>query len=220
MADAVISGRQDRRGRAPRVRGRASGDGWTSGGTRAGADPGSGSKADRTAVTSASSAAAAGRRAGSLARHHSISGRTSAGASSRPGAPRTTRSSTSAGFPAPNGLRPVAAKASTAPRLNTSLSGPTSCPAACSGDMKLGVPTTSPARASGAASAAWEMPKSITRGPSSASSTFDGFRSPWTTPAAWIAVRLLARPAASASTDAADSGPWSRTASDSEGPAT
>ena len=125
-----------------------------------------------------------------------------------------------AGCPAPNGLRPVAAKASTAPRLNTSLSGPTSWPAACSGDMKLGVPTTRPARASGATSAAWEIPKSITRGPSRASSTLDGLRSPCTTPAAWIAVRLLARPAASASSDQEVSGPRLRTASDSDGPAT
>src|SRR6185437_4887644 len=90
----------------------------------------------------------------------------------------------------------------------------------CSGDMKLGVPTTSPERSSGAASAAWEIPKSITRGPSRASSTLDGLRSPCTTPAAWIALRLLASPAASASSDAADSGPRSRTASDSDGPFT
>src|SRR4029077_4725014 len=83
-----------------------------------------------------------------------------------------------------------------------------------------GVPTTGPARASGATSAAWEIPKSITRGPSKASSTLDGLRSPCTTPAAWIAVRLLARPAASASSDEEVSGPQSRTASDRDGPAT
>ena len=172
------------------------------------------------AVTSPSRPAAAGRLAGSLARHRSISGSTSGGAPRRSGAPRTTRSSTAAAWPEPNGLRPVAAKASTAPRLNTSLRDPTAWPAACSGDMKLGVPTTSPERSSGAASAAWEIPKSITRGPSRASSTLDGLRSPCTTPAAWIALRLLASPAASASSDAADSGPRSRTASDSDGPFT
>ncbi len=172
------------------------------------------------AVTSASRAAAAGRPAGSLTRHRSISGRTSGGTPSRSGTPRTTRSSTAAAGPVPNGLRPVAAKASTVPRLNTSLSGPTGWPAACSGDMKLGVPTTRPPRACGAASAAWEIPKSITRGPSSASSTLDGLRSPCTTPAAWIAVRLLARPAAMASSGAPDCGPRSRTASDRDGPLT
>ena len=213
-ADAVIRGRRRGRRRPSRARGMPGRS------APAGAGSDRGPIADWAAVTLASSSAAVGRRSGSLARHCSISGRTSAGASSRSAATRTTRSSTAAGGPAPNGLRPVAAKASTAPRLNTSLRGPTSSPAACSGAMKLGVPTTRPARASGAASAAWEMPKSITRGPSGASKTLDGLRSPCTTPAAWIAVRLLARPAASASSDQAVSGPLLRTASDSDGPAT
>src|SRR6266566_511935 len=208
-ADAVISGRSGRL-RPLRARARDGGSG-SARAVPAGAGSGRDSIADWAAVTLASSSAAVGLRSGSLARHCSISGRTSAGAPSRSAASRTTRSSTVAGCPAPNGLRPVAAKASTAPRLNTSLSGPTPLPSACSGDMKLGVPTTRPARASGATSAAWEIPKSITRGPSSASSTLEGLRSPCTTPAAWIAVRLLTSPAASASTDAADSGPRSRT---------
>jgi hypothetical protein len=39
-----------------------------------------------------------------------------------------------------------------------------------------------------------EIPKSISRGPSSASSTFDGFRSRWTMPAACIALRPYAIP--------------------------
>ena len=60
----------------------------------------------------------------------------------------------------------------------------------------------------------------MTRGPFSASSTFDGFRSRCTTPAAWIALRLSASPAASASSDGSGSGPWLSTASASEGPAT
>ena len=46
-----------------------------------------------------------------------------------------------------------------------SLGGPISSPIACSGDMNPGEPTTRPAAAD-AASAAREMPKSITRGPS------------------------------------------------------
>ncbi len=63
-----------------------------------------------------------------------------------------------------------------------SLGGPISPPVACSGDMNPGEPTTRPAL--GAASAARAMPKSITRGPSWDSSTFEGFRSQCTTPAA------------------------------------
>jgi hypothetical protein len=86
--------------------------------------------------------------------------------------------------PVPNGPSPVAAKASTAPRLNTSLGGPTRLPRACSGDMKDGEPNTTPVPVSMVASAAREMPKSMIRGPSSANSTFDGFRSRCTMPAA------------------------------------
>ena len=97
---------------------------------------------------------------------------------------------------------------------------PMSPPVACSGDMNPGDPITRPARVSVADSAAREMPKSMTCGPSCASRTFDGFRSRCTTPAAWIAVRLSARPAASASTDPSGSGPWLSTASASEGPGT
>ena len=215
-ADAVISDRHERRRARPSRR--------PGGASRRPGPGGAGSRlgsiADWAAVTPARSSAAVGRPPGSLARHRSISGRTPAGAPLRSAVPPTTRSSTAAGGPVPNGLRPVAAKASTAPRLKTSLSGPTSWPWACSGDMKLGVPTTRPARPSGVASAAWEIPKSITRGPSRASSTLDGLRSPCTTPAAWIAVRLLARPVASDSRAPAVSGPRLLTVSDSDGAAT
>ena len=102
MADAVISGRRGRR-RAPLARGRDGSFAWARAGSARD------SMADCAAVTSASISAAVGRRPGSLARHRSISGRTSAGASLRSAASRTTRSSTAAGCPAPNGLRPVAA---------------------------------------------------------------------------------------------------------------
>ena len=101
-----------------------------------------------------------------------------------------------------------------------SLGGPTSYPVACSGDMNPGEPTTRPAWVSMVDSAAREMPKSMTRGPSSASRTLDGLRSRCTTPAAWIALRLSARPAASASSEASGSGPCVSTASASEGPGT
>jgi hypothetical protein len=108
--------------------------------------------------------------------------------------------------PVPNGALPVAAKAMTAPRLNTSLDGPTSYPAACSGDMNSGERASRAARV-GDLDSRVEMATSTTRGPSSASSTFDGFRPPCSTRAAWIALRLSARPAASASSDLTGSGP-------------
>ena len=86
--------------------------------------------------------------------------------------------------------------------------------------MNPGEPMTVPVWVSTLASAAREIPKSITRGPSSASSTFEGFRSRCTRPAAWIASRPSASPAASVSTEATGSGPWASTASASDGPAT
>jgi hypothetical protein len=121
--------------------------------------------------------------------------------------------------PAPKGPWPVAAKVSTAPRLNMSLAGPTSAPRTCSGDMNPGEPIIR-SEPVVVLSAAWVMPKSMTRGPSSASRTLDGVRSPCTTPAAWMALRPSASPAVSMSSVRTGSGPWSRTASVSEGPAT
>ena len=172
------------------------------------------------APTASSRATAVGRCAGSLTRQRSISGRTAAGTPSRSGVSWTTRYSSEAVVPPPNGPLPVAAKASTVPRLKMSLGGPTSVPMACSGDMNPGDPIVSPVWVSVVDSAAREMPKSMTRGPSSASSTFDGFRSRCVTPAAWIAASASASPAASASSDASGSGPCSFTASASEGPGT
>jgi hypothetical protein len=61
--------------------------------------------------------------------------------------------------------------------LKTSLGGPAARPSACSGDMYPGEPITSPVSVSVVSSAAWAIPKSITRTPSAASITFDGFRS-------------------------------------------
>ena len=81
-----------------------------------------------------------------------------------------------AALPSPNGRRPVAAKAITQPSENTSLAGPTRWPSACSGDMYPGLPNTWPVAVSAEPSAAWEIPKSISRGPSAASSTLDGLR--------------------------------------------
>ena len=58
-----------------------------------------------------------------------------------------------------------------------SLDGPTVWPSACSGDMNPGEPIISPVPVSEVASAAEEMPKSMIRGPSGASRTFEGLRS-------------------------------------------
>jgi hypothetical protein len=100
------------------------------------------------------------------------------------GAPWTMRYSSAAVVRVPNGPSPVAAKASTAPRLKMSLGGPASKPAACSGDMNPAPPISRPACVSAVDSTAREMAKSISRGPSSATSTFDGLESRCTTPAA------------------------------------
>ncbi len=86
--------------------------------------------------------------------------------------------------------------------------------------MKPGEPTTTPVRVRLSPSIARAMPKSITRGPSAASSTFEGLRSRCTRPAAWIARSAWARPAPSARTECSGSGPCSWTASVSEGPST
>ena len=172
------------------------------------------------APTSASSSRAVGRSPGCLARHLSTRGRSSAGISARSAGLLTSRYMSAALDPVPNGPCPVAAKVSTAPRLNTSLAGPMSTPRTCSGDMYPGDPIVTPAVPAALASAASEIPKSMTRGPSSASSTLEGFRSRCTTPAAWMALRPSASPAASAIRLLTGSGPWPRTASVSDGPAT
>ena len=109
---------------------------------------------------------------------------------------------------------------STPARLKMSLAGPTVRPSACSGDMNPGEPIMKPVPVSEVAPAAEEMPKSMIRGPSWASSTLEGLRSRWMTPAAWIALSPSASPAASASTEPSGSGPCCSTASDSDVPGT
>src|SRR5690348_11646075 len=174
----------------------------------------------RPVLSSARNCRVVGRCSGSLARHRSTNGRMSAGRPLMSGGLKTTRYIKVGPDPLPNGPCPVAAKARIAPRLNMSLGGPTRLPRACSGDMKEGEPNTTPVPVSMVASAAREIPKSMIRGPSSASSTLAGFRSRCTIPAAWIAPRPSASPAASASTDEAGSRPWLATVSASDGPAT
>lgn len=123
-------------------------------------------------------------------------------------------SSTGSG-PLPNGSRPVAAYASTAPQENTSLGGPTSARSNCSGDMKPKVPTVCPVAVSVVIPETDAMPKSITRGPATASSTFDGLRSRCTNPAAWMPFSATARPPASRPRVRSGSAPYRSTASPS-----
>ena len=101
-----------------------------------------------------------------------------------------------------------------------SVAGVMVLPAACSGAMKVGVPTVTPLLVSDVASAARAIPKSMTRGPSAASRTLDGFRSRCTMPAPWMTWRASAIPATSNSTVETGRRPCSATAAESEGPGT
>ena len=132
----------------------------------------------------------------------------------------TTRYSWDACGPRPNGPVPVAANTITQPRENTSLGAPARAPSACSGDMNDGVPMIIPVEVIAVFSSAREIPKSISRGPSMASSTLAGFRSRCTSPREWTACSASTSPAASRHTDAVGKGPAALTASASEGPGT
>jgi hypothetical protein len=161
-----------------------------------------------------------GRAAGSLARQAAPSSRSPAGSAHIAGSACTTRYSTEGTGPSPNGPAPVPANTSTLPSENTSPAGPTSPPTACSGDMNAGVPTTSPAAVITVASREREMPKSMTRGPSMASSTLAGLRSRCTSPRLCTSARASARPAARSHDAASGNGPPAATTSASDGPAT
>ena len=86
--------------------------------------------------------------------------------------------------------------------------------------MNDGVPSTTLGLVSDAISRARAMPKSMTRGPSEAMMMLLGFRSRCTTPNAWMAISPSASPAPRARTVSTGSGPCSRTAVCSDGPAT
>jgi hypothetical protein len=101
-----------------------------------------------------------------------------------------------------------------------SLGGPASPLVTCSGDMNPGDPTTNPVPVIAVVSAARAIPKSMTRGPSAASKTFEGLRSRCTTSASWMAARASASPAPSLSTEETGSGPRAATSCSSEGPET
>jgi len=93
------------------------------------------------------------------------------------------RYSIAASLPSPNGVRPSAAYVASEPSAKTSIAGVAGSPSACSGAMNPGEPIRMPVRVMVVASTARAIPKSITRGPSAASSTLDGFRSRCTSPA-------------------------------------
>ena len=180
--------------------------------------PGRPSPCDRRAPNSASRAPAAGRSPGCLARQLLTSGRSSSGRPSSSAGLLTSRYISAALDPEPNGPCPVHAKVSTAPRLKMSLAGLPSSPRACSGDENPGQPSPSPGNP--LAAAAYAIPKSASRGPSSASRTFEGWRFPCTRPAAWMASSPSASPLASISRASAGTGPRSPIASASVGPST
>ena len=82
------------------------------------------------------------------------------------------------------------------------------------------MPNTTPAAVITVPSVAREMPKSITRGPSVASSTLAGLRSRCTTPHAWMAAIASVSPASSGHSAGAGSGPFSATTWSRDGPGT
>lgn len=89
-------------------------------------------------------------------------------------------------------------------------------PLACSGEVKAIVPSVRLVRVR---SLAWEIPKSMTRGPFSGSSTFGGLMSRWTMPAPCSATSAAATPAPTQRTAEAGGCPAVRTSSASDGAA-
>jgi hypothetical protein len=102
------------------------------------------------------------------------------------------------------------------PHVKMSAAGPIGCPLICSGAIQPAEPNPQDvglAREPWAT--AWAIPKSITRGPDSDSSTLLGLRSRCTSPARWMAVSAVATPTASPVSVDGVSGPpraiaWSR----------
>lgn len=119
------------------------------------------------------------------------------------------------------GACPVAAKTRVEPSEKTSLAPVTLRESrACSGDMYAGVPTATLVMVSRVLETPEAIPKSMTRGPSSTTSTFDGLRSRWTRPSPWMDWSASAIPAASQRTPWTGIGPHRLTISSSEGAGT
>ena len=94
----------------------------------------------------------------------------------------------------------------------------TSLPLTCSGDMNAAVPTFWPVTVIEVPSTVCTMPKSMTRAPSAARITLDGFRSRCTIPARQMASTARPRSAVSRQAASMPIGPRSSTASSSVGP--
>ncbi len=162
-----------------------------------------------------------GRDPASLARQRVRTTRSGSATASTFGSSCSTRHAVRYGLSASKGPCPVAANTSSAPRENTSEAGPTERASVnCSGDMNGGVPIILPVSVSVWFSAAREIPKSMTRGPSPAIRTFPGLRSRWTTPARWISRSASTRPRASRRSSLPRSGPCSRMRAARVGPDT
>ncbi len=178
-------------------------------------------EAKRCGASWAWRSAGLGRRVASICMQDSISGRRSSGSPSRSGPSRSSMNTVSTGLAPWKGACPVAAKTRVEPSEKTSLAPVTLRESrACSGDMYAGVPTATFVMVSRVLETPDAMPKSITRGPSSTTRTFDGFRSRWTRPAPWMDWRASAMPAASQRTAWVGMGPHSFTISSSEGAGT
>lgn len=207
----------------PPVRGAVGSGAVGSGSGRRSATVGSSSGADlgRTSANRPARSSRAGRPPASLARQSARTARSGSGSPVRSGSAVSTWYAVRYGLSASNGPRPVAAYTSSEPRENTSEAGPAErASVSCSGDMKGGVPIMWPVSVRVWLPAAREMPKSMTRGPSSAISTLAGLRSRWTTPARWMSRRASSSPRASRRSAVPRSGPWARMWSASEGPGT
>ncbi len=107
----------------------------------------------------------------------------------------------------------------TEPSAKMSAAGPTSRGRRnCSGAMNGGVPINFPVSVRSSLSFGREMPKSMTFGPSSASSTLLGFRSRCTTPTRWMSRSASASPAISRRSCSGAMGPFRFTWSERVGP--
>ena len=147
------------------------------------------------ALIMAITCAGPGRWAGSFFRQASMTWRSRGGIALRSGSAETIRNRTDAGLSPPNGGLPVAAYASTQPREKMSLAGPAGPVLRLLGRHVAGGADHHARRRS--AACRWngrEMPKSITCGPSSASSTLAGLRSRWIRPGGVHRAQRLGEP--------------------------
>ncbi|CAM5227763.1 hypothetical protein SFIMM107S_05093 [Streptomyces griseus] len=182
--------------------------------------PGSQLPPDRSSANARRMSAVVGRSSGALDRHASTTGRSPGGSAPSSAGSCTVRNSIASTGPVPNGRPPVAAYTRTQPSEKTSLAGPIRRPCACSGERKPGDPTITSVAVRTVSSRARAIPKSISRGPSSPSSTLPGFTSRCTSPAAWTASSASASIEPSARTPRSGSGPPPPTASLRAGPGT